>query len=64
MRSKAFEQMSLYTLALRKSGLIQPEETLKLAAVYPFAKLVYLEDEPEYEDIIERFGMNRIATRV
>jgi ATP-dependent helicase/nuclease subunit A len=60
MRSKAFEQMSLYTLALRKSGLIRADETLKLAAVYPFAKLIYIEDEPKYEDIIERFGMNRL----
>ncbi|RYZ64932.1 MAG: hypothetical protein EOP05_21315, partial [Proteobacteria bacterium] len=57
MREKAFEQMALYTLALRKSGLINPEEKLRLAAVYPFAKLIYTADEPKYEAIIERFGM-------
>ena len=62
MREKAFEQMSLYTLALRKSGLIRPEEKLRLAAVYPFAKEIFTQDEPSYETILERFGMNRLPS--
>jgi ATP-dependent helicase/nuclease subunit A len=45
-RSKAFEQMALYAFALRKSGLIKPEETLQLAAVYPFAGDIFIEPEP------------------
>lgn len=60
LREKAFEQMALYTLALRKSGLILPEEKLRLAAVYPFAKQIYTQDEPKYADIIERFGMAQL----
>lgn len=60
MREKAFEQMSLYTLALRKSGLIRKDEPLKLAAVYPFAREIFVQPEPDYETIIERFGMDRV----
>ena len=41
--------MALYAFALRKSGLIRPEETLQLAAVYPFAGDIYIQAEPPPE---------------
>lgn len=45
-RAKAFEQLSLYALAIRKAGLVQGGDRVRLAAVYPFAECVYVEDEP------------------
>ena len=50
-RSKAFEQMSLYTLALHKSGLLKSGETIQMAAVYPFARKIYIEAEPGLETV-------------
>lgn len=61
MRTKAFEQMALYTLALRKSGAIGANEKLKLAAVYPFAEKIYIEDEPTYDSILEMFGLQHLT---
>lgn len=45
-RAKAFEQLGLYALALRKSGEIRDGDRVQLAAVYPFAEQVYIQDEP------------------
>ena len=51
-RPKAFEQMALYSLALRKSGLLEAGARLRLAAVYPFTEQVFIEDEPA-PDVIQ-----------
>ncbi len=56
-RPKAFEQMTLYSLALRKSGLLGASDKIKMAAVYPFNEDIYIEDEPSAEDIRTRFGI-------
>jgi ATP-dependent helicase/nuclease subunit A len=50
-REKAFRQMGLYTLALRKSGWVKPDEKISLAAVYPFAEEVYVESEPDLQQV-------------
>jgi ATP-dependent helicase/nuclease subunit A len=55
-RAKAFEQMSLYSIALRKSGLLKDSDQLKMAAVYPFNEDIYVENEPSAESIRARFG--------
>lgn len=51
LREKAFEQMSLYALAVRKSGLLGPDESLRLAAVYPFSKEIFIADEPSRDRV-------------
>lgn len=56
-RPKAFEQMALYSLALRKSGLVAAGDKIKLAAVYPFAEEIYVQDEPRAEEIRTQFGI-------
>jgi ATP-dependent helicase/nuclease subunit A len=48
-RKKAFEQMSLYALALRKSGFVKQDEIVRLAAVYPFTQEVFIADAPEVD---------------
>ena len=57
-REKAFEQMSLYALALRASGRVGPAEKLSLAAVYPMAQKVFVQTEPSREQILARFNLN------
>ena len=49
-REKAFEQMSLYSIALRKSNLLKPRERIQMAAVYPFAQLIYTRSLDGRED--------------
>jgi ATP-dependent helicase/nuclease subunit A len=56
-RPKAFEQMTLYSLALRKSGLLAATDKIKMAAVYPFNEDIYIEDEPSADAIRARFGL-------
>ena len=56
-RPKAFEQMTLYSLALRKSGLLAATDKVKMAAVYPFNEEIYIEDEPSEDVIRTRFGI-------
>ncbi len=56
-KEKAFEQMSLYALALRGSGLVSKDETIKMAAVYPFAKDVFIEKELSREATLAKFGL-------
>jgi ATP-dependent exoDNAse (exonuclease V) beta subunit len=53
-REKAFKQLALYALALRKGGEIKKDDTVRLAAVYPFAEKIFIEDEPalDYYDKI------------
>ena len=48
-RDKAFEQMSLYALALRKAGLVAEGERLNLAAVYPFSKQIFFSEAQEIQ---------------
>lgn len=55
-KQKAFEQMSLYALALRKSGQVAPNEKLHLAAVYPFAREVFTLPELSKDKVAELFG--------
>jgi ATP-dependent helicase/nuclease subunit A len=50
-REKAFRQMGLYALALRRSGWLREEESLQLAAVYPFAQKIYTAVEPDLETL-------------
>lgn len=61
-REKAFEQMALYSLALRRSGQLTRDEPLRLAAVYPFAREVFIEDEPTAERIRRLFGFGDEVT--
>lgn len=55
-RDKAFAQMGLYSVALRKSGLIRDDEKIKLAAVYPFSEEIFVYDEPTREEVLAAFG--------
>ena len=50
-REKAFSQMGLYALALRKSGWLGEDESLQLAAVYPFAQKIFTAKEPNIDVI-------------
>ncbi|MCM2282749.1 MAG: UvrD-helicase domain-containing protein, partial [Bdellovibrionaceae bacterium] len=54
-RAKAFEQLGLYALALRKAGQVRAGDRVRLAAVYPFAEENYLQDEPPPTFFQERF---------
>ena len=56
-KEKAFEQMSLYALALRGSDLIDPKESIKMAAVYPFAREIFVQDELSREATLAKFGL-------
>ena len=49
-REKAFEQMALYSIALRKSNLLKPRERIQMAAVYPFSQLIYTRSLDGRED--------------
>ena len=40
-REKAFAQMELYSIALKKSGQLGDGESIQLAAVFPFAEKIY-----------------------
>lgn len=55
-RAKAFEQMSIYAVALRKSGVLRDGEPLRLAAVYPFSREIYFGEELTREQVREKFG--------
>ena len=55
-RAKAFEQMGLYSLAVRKSGLIKASDRLRLAAVYPFSEEIFIAEEPTAAQIQTQFG--------
>jgi ATP-dependent helicase/nuclease subunit A len=56
-KQKAFDQMALYALALRRSGLVAADEPIHFAAVYPFAKEIYTDREPPREKLKELFGV-------
>ncbi|MES2856078.1 MAG: PD-(D/E)XK nuclease family protein, partial [Bdellovibrionota bacterium] len=56
MREKAFDQMQLYALALRKSGEVKESEELRLVAVYPFDKKVFVETAPTNAVIRKKFS--------
>ncbi len=56
-RSKAFQQMALYGFALRKSGLLKPGEKLRLAAVYPFSREVFTEEQPGDSQVLRMMGI-------
>jgi ATP-dependent helicase/nuclease subunit A len=43
LRKKAFTQMAIYATALRKARLVAENETIHLAAVYPFTEEVFVE---------------------
>jgi ATP-dependent helicase/nuclease subunit A len=60
-KQKAFQQMSIYALALRKSGFVKNDEPLTLAAVYPFARQVFVEAAPlefDLADLLNREKTN------
>ena len=52
-RTKAFEQMAIYAFALRKSGLLKLNERIQLAAIYPFAREVYVDEDPGEARVLE-----------
>ncbi len=54
-REKAFHQLGLYALALRKAGQVMNEDRVRLAAVYPFSQDVFVQAEPPPEWYAERF---------
>lgn len=56
-KEKAFEQMSLYALALRHSGLVEASEKIQMAAVYPFAREIFIENELSREATLAKFGL-------
>lgn len=56
-RDKAFQQLALYALALRKGGEVHAGDRVRLAAVYPFAKKIFIEEEPAAEWYRERFPL-------
>jgi ATP-dependent helicase/nuclease subunit A len=57
LRQKAFDQMSLYALALRKGELVDPAVKIKLAAIYPFLGKVYTSLEHNRGHLSEIFGI-------
>lgn len=52
---KAFSQMELYSLALRRAGLVKANEEIKIAAVYPFSEKIFVKSAPAEADIIAAF---------
>lgn len=56
-RALAFEQMSLYSLALRQSGLLAPTDRIQMAAVYPFGEEIFIADEPTAAQMKARFEL-------
>jgi ATP-dependent helicase/nuclease subunit A len=54
---KAFEQMAIYTYALRKSGLVRAEEGLRLAAVFPFAEKILTREAPKLSELRSLFPL-------
>lgn len=60
-RRKAFDQMALYALALRKSGQARADEEIRLAAVYPFAREIFTELAPPRERVRELFGISQFG---
>ncbi len=57
-REKAFKQLALYALALRKGGEVKKGDTVRLAAIYPFAEQIYIEDEPAQDYYAKIFTPN------
>ncbi len=55
-REKAFHQLGLYALALRKAGEVKPGDHVRLAAVYPFTEDVFIEEEPPATWYAERLS--------
>jgi hypothetical protein len=56
MREKAFAQMAIYSLGVRRSGLLG-ERPLKLAAVYPFSREIFIETAPQVEHVHGMLGI-------
>jgi ATP-dependent helicase/nuclease subunit A len=54
---KAFEQMAIYTYALRKSGLVRDGEEIKLAAVFPFAEDIVVRTAPMIDELKQLFPL-------
>ena len=57
LKEKAFDQMAIYSLALRRSGYLEPGEPLNLAAVYPFARRVFVKPAPSIEQVRSFLGL-------
>lgn len=57
LREKAFDQMALYSLALRRSDLLKPNEPLWLAAVYPFSREIFVESAPTPDQVRHRLKL-------
>lgn len=52
---KAFSQMELYSLALRKAGVVSSNEEIKIAAVYPFSEKIFVKTAPLEAEVIKAF---------
>ncbi len=57
-KEKAFEQMSIYSLALRKSGYLLPDEKLMMAAVYPFEGEIFVKSAPSIPQVKGMLGLS------
>jgi ATP-dependent helicase/nuclease subunit A len=56
MHERAFQQMALYALALRKSGEVAEDQPIHLAAVYPFAKEFIVRTEPPPRQTVQHLA--------
>ncbi|HVK59960.1 MAG TPA: UvrD-helicase domain-containing protein [Bdellovibrionales bacterium] len=56
MKDKAFDQMALYAMALRKSKLVKDDEPIHLAAVFPFAEKIFTAHAPTNSEIRTKFS--------
>ena len=56
-KDKAFDQMAIYSLALRKSGSVAPDEKLMIAAVYPFEAKIFVKPAPSIPQVRSLLGL-------
>ena len=52
---KAFSQMELYSLAVRRAGFAKPDEQIQLAAVYPFSEKVFVKTASTESQVVKTF---------
>ncbi len=52
---KAFSQMELYSLAVRRAGFAKSDEQIQLAAVYPFSEKIFVKTAPSEAQVVAQF---------
>lgn len=61
---KAFAQMAIYSLAIRRSGLLRsPQSLIQLAAVYPFARQILIKPAPDDAAVRGMLGLAEFDPR-